>query len=66
MSSDITIAATLFRNVYGQSAAVKALPALVALSAIGHLLSVAFSVCTYFHHSFLLNNMYLANIAQHV
>lgn len=47
MSSDITIAATLFRNVYGQSAAVKALPALVALSAIGHLLSVAFSVCEY-------------------
>ncbi|KAJ5987225.1 hypothetical protein N7451_011590 [Penicillium sp. IBT 35674x] len=44
MSSDITIAATLFRNVYGQSAAVKALPALVALSAIGHLLGVAFSV----------------------
>ncbi|KAJ6013635.1 hypothetical protein N7540_008226 [Penicillium herquei] len=44
LDSNITIAATLFRNVYGESAAVKALPALVALSAIGHLLSVAFAV----------------------
>ncbi|KAJ5727825.1 hypothetical protein N7493_005645 [Penicillium malachiteum] len=44
LGSNITIAATLFRNVYGESAAVKALPALVALSAIGHLLSVAFAV----------------------
>ncbi|KAJ5633849.1 hypothetical protein N7528_001691 [Penicillium herquei] len=44
LGSNITIAATLFRNVYGESAGVKALPALVALSAIGHLLSVAFAV----------------------
>ncbi|KAJ5728998.1 uncharacterized protein N7483_003506 [Penicillium malachiteum] len=43
LGSNITIAATLFRNVYGESAAVKALPVLVALSAIGHLLSVAFA-----------------------
>ena len=45
LSSDLTIAASLFNNVFGQSAAVKALPALVAISAIGHLLSVAFTVC---------------------
>ncbi|KAJ5578205.1 uncharacterized protein N7459_007169 [Penicillium hispanicum] len=44
LASDTTIAASLFRNVYGHSAAVKALPALVALSAIGHLLGVAFAV----------------------
>ncbi|KAJ5224731.1 uncharacterized protein N7469_008234 [Penicillium citrinum] len=44
LSSDLTIAASLFNNVFGQSAAVKALPALVAISAIGHLLSVAFTV----------------------
>jgi len=47
LSSDLTIAASLFNNVFGQSAAAKALPALVAISAIGHLLSVAFTVCTY-------------------
>lgn len=47
LASDLTIAASLFKNVFGQSAAVKALPALVALSAIGHLLSVAFTVCTH-------------------
>lgn len=47
LSSDLTIAASLFNNVFGQSAAVKALPALVAISAIGHLLSVAFTVCKY-------------------
>ncbi|KAJ5082535.1 hypothetical protein N7532_011578 [Penicillium argentinense] len=44
LSSDLTIAASLFDNVFGHSAAVKALPALVAISAIGHLLSVAFTV----------------------
>ncbi|KAJ5166930.1 uncharacterized protein N7482_005711 [Penicillium canariense] len=44
LHSDLTIAASLFNNVFGQSAAVKALPALVAISAIGHLLSVAFTV----------------------
>ncbi|KAJ5682387.1 hypothetical protein N7462_005552 [Penicillium macrosclerotiorum] len=43
LSSDLTIAASLFNNVFGHSAAVKALPALVAISAIGHLLSVAFT-----------------------
>ncbi|KAJ5126732.1 hypothetical protein N7448_007511 [Penicillium atrosanguineum] len=42
--SDLTIAATLFKNVFGESASTKALPALVALSAIGHLLGVAFTV----------------------
>lgn len=63
MSSDITIAATLFRNVYGQSAAVKALPALVALSAIGHLLSVAFSVCKYLSDIPLLIELCMTNVA---
>jgi hypothetical protein len=45
LNSDLTIAASLFNNVFGHSAAVKALPALVAISAIGHLLGVAFTVC---------------------
>lgn len=49
MDSDLTIAASLFKNVFGHSAAVKALPALVAISAIGHLLGVAFTVCMYTH-----------------
>ncbi|KAJ5744653.1 hypothetical protein N7533_009523 [Penicillium manginii] len=44
LGSDLTIAATLFNNVFGHSAASKALPALVAISAIGHLLGVAFTV----------------------
>ncbi|KAJ5556489.1 methionine permease [Penicillium frequentans] len=43
-SSNITIAAVLFRNVFGNSAATKALPSLVALSALGHLLGIAFTV----------------------
>ena len=46
LSSDTTIATSLFQNVYGHSAAIRALPALVALSAMGHLLGVAFAVCT--------------------
>ncbi|KAJ5361351.1 hypothetical protein N7541_002195 [Penicillium brevicompactum] len=44
LASDLTIAASLFRNVFGASAATKALPALVAISAIGHLLGIAFTV----------------------
>ncbi|RAO65857.1 uncharacterized protein BHQ10_001869 [Talaromyces amestolkiae] len=44
ISSKITIAASLFRNVFGDSAATKALPALVAISALGHLLGIAFTV----------------------
>ncbi|KZF19186.1 methionine permease [Xylona heveae TC161] len=44
IASDLTIAATLFRNVFGQTAASKALPALVAISAIGHLLGIAYTV----------------------
>ncbi|KAJ5204483.1 uncharacterized protein N7498_005362 [Penicillium cinerascens] len=44
LGSDLTIAASLFKNVFGQSAAVKALPALVAISGIGNLLSGAFTV----------------------
>ncbi|GJP96299.1 hypothetical protein CBS115989_9882 [Aspergillus niger] len=43
-SANVTIAASLFRNVFGETAATRALPALVALSAIGHLLGVAFVV----------------------
>ncbi|GAB1194243.1 hypothetical protein APSETT444_003487 [Aspergillus pseudonomiae] len=42
--SNITIAASLFRNVFGNSAATKALPALVAISAVGHLLGIAYTV----------------------
>ncbi|KAJ5985793.1 hypothetical protein N7522_012989 [Penicillium canescens] len=42
--SDLTIAASLFNNVFGESAGAKALPAMVAISAIGHLLGVAFTV----------------------
>ncbi|CAG7916669.1 unnamed protein product [Penicillium olsonii] len=44
LESDLTIAASLFNNVFGASAASKALPALVAISAIGHLLGIAFTV----------------------
>ncbi|PLB44089.1 amino acid transporter [Aspergillus steynii IBT 23096] len=44
LHSEVTIAANLFSNVFGQSAAVKALPALVAISALGHLLGIAFTV----------------------
>lgn len=43
-TSNITIAASLFKNVFGDSAATKALPALVAISALGHLLGVAYTV----------------------
>ncbi|PYI35218.1 amino acid transporter [Aspergillus indologenus CBS 114.80] len=43
-TASVTIAASLFRNVFGETAATRALPALVALSAIGHLLGVAFVV----------------------
>ncbi|KAF4975939.1 hypothetical protein FZEAL_7333 [Fusarium zealandicum] len=43
-NAEVTVAATLFRNIFGDTAAVKALPALVALSALGHLLGIAFTV----------------------
>ncbi|KAL3425200.1 amino acid transporter [Phlyctema vagabunda] len=43
-TSTVTVAAVLFKNVFGESAGAKALPALVALSALGHLLGVAFTV----------------------
>ncbi|KAJ5771237.1 uncharacterized protein N7511_003288, partial [Penicillium nucicola] len=42
--SELTIAASLFKNVFGETAGAKALPALVAISAVGHLLGVAFTV----------------------
>ncbi|TDZ39286.1 High-affinity methionine permease [Colletotrichum spinosum] len=44
IAAKVTVAATLFKNVFGESAGTKALPALVALSALGHLLGVAFTV----------------------
>jgi len=44
LDSDVTIAASMFKNVFGESAATKALPALVAISALGHLLGIAFTV----------------------
>lgn len=44
LDSDITIAATLFRNVFGESAGTRVLPALVAISAVGHLLGIAYTV----------------------
>lgn len=44
MAAKVTVAATLFKNLFGESAGTKALPALVALSALGHLLGVAFTV----------------------
>jgi hypothetical protein len=46
-NSDLTIAASLFKNVFGESAGAKVLPALVAISAVGHLLGVAFTVRKY-------------------
>ncbi|KAF5005344.1 hypothetical protein FDECE_8202 [Fusarium decemcellulare] len=42
--AEVTVAASLFKNMFGDKAAVKALPALVALSALGHLLGIAFTV----------------------
>lgn len=47
LASKVTIAATLFKNMFGDSAGTKALPALVSLSALGHLLGIAFTVRTY-------------------
>ncbi|KAJ3961093.1 hypothetical protein N0V92_002225 [Colletotrichum tropicale] len=44
IAAKVTVAATLFENVFGPSAGAKALPALVALSALGHLLGVAFTI----------------------
>ncbi|CCF46111.1 amino acid transporters [Colletotrichum higginsianum] len=44
IAAKVTVAATLFENVFGASAGAKALPALVALSALGHLLGVAFTI----------------------
>ncbi|KAF7520282.1 hypothetical protein G7054_g12828 [Neopestalotiopsis clavispora] len=44
IQSDVTVAATLFNNVFGKSAGTRALPALVALSALGHLLGIAYTV----------------------
>ncbi|KAH6990093.1 amino acid transporter [Ilyonectria destructans] len=44
LAAKVTVAATLFKNLFGESAGTKALPALVALSALGHLLGVAFTV----------------------
>ncbi|KAF4950322.1 hypothetical protein FSARC_13240 [Fusarium sarcochroum] len=44
LEAKVTVAATLFQNMFGNTAAVKALPSLVALSALGHLLGIAFTV----------------------
>ncbi|TQN65724.1 High-affinity methionine permease [Colletotrichum shisoi] len=44
IAAKVTVAATLSENVFGASAGAKALPALVALSALGHLLGVAFTI----------------------
>ncbi|KAK1976476.1 amino acid/polyamine transporter I [Colletotrichum cereale] len=44
IAAKVTVAATLFENIFGPSAGVRALPALVALSALGHLLGVAFTI----------------------
>ncbi|RAL65394.1 hypothetical protein DID88_000962 [Monilinia fructigena] len=43
-AAKVTVAASLFKNIFGESAGTKALPVLVALSALGHLLGVAFTV----------------------
>lgn len=43
-TSSITIAATMFGNVFGDTAATKALPALVSISALGHLIGIAKTV----------------------
>ncbi|KAF2725396.1 methionine permease [Polychaeton citri CBS 116435] len=40
----VTIASAMFKNVFGESAGTRALPALVAISALGHLLGIAFTV----------------------
>uniref|UniRef100_A0A8H7K604 Amino acid permease/ SLC12A domain-containing protein n=1 Tax=Bionectria ochroleuca TaxID=29856 RepID=A0A8H7K604_BIOOC len=44
IAAKVTVAASLFRNLFGESAASKAMPALVALSALGHLLGIAFTI----------------------
>lgn len=43
-TSSVTVAASLFQNVFGDKAATKALPALVSLSALGHLIGIAKTV----------------------
>lgn len=43
-TSSVTVAASLFQNVFGNTAATKVLPALVSLSALGHLLGIAKTV----------------------
>jgi hypothetical protein len=43
-TSSVTVAASLFQNVFGNTAATKVLPALVSLSALGHQLSIAQTV----------------------
>ena len=40
-SSGVTVAGSLFQNVFGKNAGTKALPALVSLSALGHLIGLA-------------------------
>ncbi|KAH8655250.1 amino acid transporter [Xylariales sp. PMI_506] len=44
LTSKVTVAATLFKNVLGDTAGTKALPVLVALSALGHLLGIAYTI----------------------
>ena len=43
-TSSVTVAASLFTNVFGDTAGTKALPALVSLSALGHLIGIAKTV----------------------
>lgn len=43
-TAKVTVAASLFKNIFGDKAGAQALPVLVALSALGHLLGVAFTV----------------------
>ncbi|KAF7552875.1 hypothetical protein G7Z17_g4026 [Cylindrodendrum hubeiense] len=44
IASEVTVAATLFENIFGETAGAKALPSLVAISALGHLLGIAFTI----------------------
>ncbi|KAH7180132.1 methionine permease [Fusarium oxysporum] len=44
IASEVTVAATLFTNVFGESAGTRVLPVLVAISALGHLLGIAYTI----------------------
>lgn len=64
LHSEVTIAASMFKNIFGDSAATTALPALVAISALGHLLGIAFTVRTFLSKCLALDTPSLILVAR--